>query len=207
MPGTRTDDVARAAWYPSSTMAERTARLFVDIELDAIWTAGLAAAAEELRAVTGDTARYVEPDLLHVTVVFLGDQNAEGQELARQALRIATAASRPFNLVLTEITRLGGHAHGALVAGVDDLSGELHRLRARLDRELWAHGVRFDSKPLAPHITLARPKRRAGALPIPPLDLSDAPPLAVKAVSLVRSYLLPTGPRYESLAKQRLSGR
>lgn len=188
-------------------MPERTARLFVSVDLDPIWMAGLSAAADELRAVTGDLARYVKPDLLHVTVVFLGDQNAEGQELAGQALRAAAGASRPFALTLTEIVRLGGHEHGALVAAVDDASGELHQLRARLDRELRERGVRFDSKPLRPHVTLARPKRRSGPLPIAPLDLSDAPPLDVRSVSLVRSFLLPTGPRYESLAKQRLGGR
>jgi RNA 2',3'-cyclic 3'-phosphodiesterase len=185
-------------------MAERTARLFVGIDLDSVWTAGL---TDELRAVTGDRARYVKPELLHVTVVFLGDQDAEGQELAGKAVRAAATSSRPFELTLVDIRRLGGHEHGALVAAVDDPSGGLRQLRARLDRELRQYGVHFDSKPLVPHITLARPKRRSGPLPIAPLDLSDAPPLAVGHVSLVRSYLLPTGPKYESLAKQRLGGQ
>jgi 2'-5' RNA ligase len=183
------------------------ARLFVGIDLDAIWTTGLAAAADELRELTGDTARFVKPELFHVTVVFLGDQNAEGQEDSRQALRAAVASCKPFQLELTEIKILGGHEHGALVAGVADPSGGLLTLRAYLNEELRNHGVRYDSKPLVPHITLARPKRRrAGPLPVAPLDLTEAPPLQVNAATLVRSYLLPTGPKYESMMKLRLGG-
>ena len=37
-----------------------------------------------------------------------------------------------------------------------------------------------------------------------PLDLRDAPPLAVSEVNLVRSDLLPTGPRYSTLVSARL---
>lgn len=183
-----------------------SARLFVGIDLDPIWTAGLTSAADELRELAGDTARFVKPELFHVTVVFLGEQDAEGQEETRQAMRSAVAQCKPFQLVLTEIKILGGHEHGALVAGVADPSGGLLTLRAYFNEELRSHGVRYDAKPLVPHVTLARPKRRAGPLPIAPLDLTEAPPLQVNAVTLVRSFLLPTGPKYESLMKLRLSG-
>jgi 2'-5' RNA ligase len=185
----------------------QTARLFVGIDLDPIWTAGLSAAVDELRELAGDAARFVRPELFHVTVVFLGEQDAEGQEETRQAMRAAVAACKPFQLELTEIKILGGHEHGALVAGVADPSGGLLTLRAYLNEELRAHGVRYDAKPLVPHVTLARPKRRrTGPLPIAPLDLTEAPPLQVNAATLVRSFLLPTGPKYESLMKLRLTG-
>ena len=177
------------------------ARLFVGIDLDPIWTAGLSAAADELQELAGDKGRFVRPELFHVTVVFLGEQNPEGQENARQALRAAVSACQPFHLELTEIQILGGHEHGALVAGVADPSGGLLTLRAYLNEELRRHEVRYDPKPLVPHITLARPKRRAGRLPIAPLDLTEAPPLRVSTVTLVRSFLLSSGPKYESLMK------
>ncbi|MCC7370429.1 MAG: RNA 2',3'-cyclic phosphodiesterase [Chloroflexi bacterium] len=187
-------------------MPERTARLFVGIDLDAVWMAGLTSAADMLREPVGDRARFVRPELYHVTVVFLGDQSESDQEAAGQALRETVAQSAPFELHMAGIQHLGGHEHGALVAALQDPSGDLQRLRQRLDEALRRRRVRFDAKLLTPHITLARPKRRSGPLPIAPMDLSDAPPLRVNAVSLLRSFLQPTGPRYQSLMKLRLTG-
>ncbi|MGE3273347.1 MAG: RNA 2',3'-cyclic phosphodiesterase, partial [Chloroflexota bacterium] len=139
-------------------MADRV-RLFVGINLDDSWTDGLAAVSDELRQTIGSGPRWVQPPLFHVTVVFLGDQSTKGVELAGQALRGAAAAASPFLLHLTEVHRLGGHEHGALVAGVADRSGGLRQLRVLLDQELRYHRVAFDAKPLVPHITLARPRR------------------------------------------------
>jgi len=187
-------------------MAE-TARLFIGIELDDAWSDGLSAVADEIRAVVGDAGRWVQPSLYHVTVVFLGEQSAKNTELSIQALRTAAESSPPFTLHLTEVQRLGGHEHGALVAGVADPSGGLLRLRAWLNDELRFHKIKYDSKPLVPHITLARPRRRAAPLSLTPYDLGEAPPLRVRTVSMIKSLLLPAGPKYLSLMKIGLEGQ
>jgi 2'-5' RNA ligase len=103
-------------------------------------------------------------------------------------------------LRLRETVRFGRHENGALVAAVEDPSGALQRLRARLDGELRNRQIDFDARALVPHVTLVRPRRGSGPLPQTPIDLRTTPSLLVSEVNLVRSDLLPTGPRYRPIA-------
>ena len=108
--------------------------------------------------------------------------------------------SRRSTLSLREVVRFGRHENGALVAAVDDPSGTLQQFRACLDDELRQRQIEFDARGLVPHVTLLRPRRRVGPLPYEPVDLRSTPPLLVSEVNLIRSDLLPTGPRYQSIA-------
>jgi RNA 2',3'-cyclic 3'-phosphodiesterase len=179
-------------------------RLFIGIDVGDAWTERVSATAERLRRDLGRTVRWVRPELYHVTVVFLGNQAPEAVPKIEAALAGAASTVQRFPLRLTELRRLGGHERGALVAGVDDPSGRLQAFRAALDAELRQHSIPFDSKRLVPHITLGRPRGRSGPYQLRPVDLHDAPLLTVGAVDLVKSDLLPTGPRYETLATARL---
>ena len=178
-------------------------RLFIGVDVGNAWTDRLTATADDLRDDLGRAVRWVRPELYHVTVVFLGNQPPESVESIEAALTGATSTVQPFTLRLTELHRLGGHERGALVAGVDDLSGSLQAFRTALDAELRRHGIAFDAKQLVPHVTLGRPRGRSGSLPLPPVDFRATMPLAVREVNLVHSDLLPTGPRYETLVTAR----
>ncbi|HZO29148.1 MAG TPA: RNA 2',3'-cyclic phosphodiesterase [Chloroflexota bacterium] len=182
-------------------------RLFIGIDIGDAWTDRLSATADSLRDDLGRAVRWVRPELYHVTVVFVGNQPPESVPSIEAALVRAASTTRPFTLQLLDFRRLGGHEHGALVAGVDDSSGRLQAFRAALDDELRRHNITFDSKRLVPHITLGRPRGRSGPLPLISVDLRDAPPLAVREVDLVKSDLLPTGPVYESLMTVQLGAR
>jgi 2'-5' RNA ligase len=184
-----------------------TLRLFVGIDIDDEWTERLSATADCLRDRLGRVVRWVRPELYHVTVVFLGNHSPDASGQISDALMSAAERSRPFALHLRDIHRLGGHEHAALVAGVDDRSGGLQAFRSRLDAELRARGVPFDSKRLVPHVTLGRPRGRSLVIRLDAVGLRDVPPLDVREVGLVRSDLLPTGPRYETIASARLGVR
>ena len=175
-------------------------RLFTGIDVGEAWTDRLAATADSLRDELGRAVRWVRPELYHVTIIFLGNQEPEAVPEIEAALTGAAVAVQPFTLRLTELRRLGGHERGALVAGVDDPGGELQRLRNRLDFELRQRRIAFDAKKLVPHVTLGRPRGRWGALELAQIDFHDAPPLIVREITLVKSDLLPTGPLYETLA-------
>ena len=175
-------------------------RLFVGIDVGDAWTERLSAVADRLRSDLGRSVRWVRPELYHVTVVFLGNQPPGSIESLDRALASAASTVQPFPLRLTDLRRLGGHERGALVAGVEDRSGALQSFRTALDAELRRHGVAFDSQRLVPHVTLGRPRGRSGSLQVQPVGLQDAPPLTVREVNLVKSDLLQTGPRYETIA-------
>jgi 2'-5' RNA ligase len=116
----------------------------------------------------------------------------------------AAATVEPFELRLRETVRFGRHENGALVAAVDDPTGTLQEMRARLDDELRRRGVRFDARLLSPHVTLVRPKRGTGSLPATAVDLRGAPSLLVREVALIRSTLLPTGSQYQTIRSARV---
>lgn len=175
-------------------------RLFIGIGAGDTWTDMLSRTAESLRREAGQSVRWVRPELYHVTVIFLGNQSPDDVPAIEAALADAAVAAVPFELHLTALHRLGGHERGALVAGVDDPTGGLQRFRATLDAALRERGIAFDARRLVPHVTLGRPRGRSGALSMPTVDLRDAPHLAVQTVELVKSELLPGGPRYETLA-------
>lgn len=182
-------------------------RLFIGIDVGTAWTDRLSAAADALRDDLGRAVRWVRPELYHVTVVFLGNQPPETVPTIERALSTAASNVEPFAIHLTDLRRIGAHEHGALVAGVADPSGRLQAFRAALDAELRRHHVAFDSKRLVPHVTLGRPRGRSGPVPLSPLDLHDTPPLTVREINLVKSDLLPTGPRYETIVAAHLGSR
>jgi 2'-5' RNA ligase len=174
-------------------------RLFVGIDVGPVWTETLSSTADLLAETIGSGGRWVRPELYHVTVLFLGNQPPEAVPQIGEALTAASADFQSFPLRLREVVRFGRHEQGALVAAVDDPTGKLQRLRARLDDELRRQQISFDARGLVPHVTLVRPRRGSGPLPATPLDLREAPPLDVAELQLVRSDLLQTGPRYQSI--------
>jgi 2'-5' RNA ligase len=182
------------------TARPRRWRLFVGIELDETWTNLLSDAADQLRPTLAGRVRWVRPELYHVTLVFLGDQEYDDVPHVSAALHAAAASIEAFPLNLIGLRLLGGHERGALVAGVEDPTGRLQDVRAAVDVELRRQGVHFDAKPLVPHITLGRPRSHAGRLPAPTLSLADSPSLHVRQIVLIKSDLLPTGPRYQPLS-------
>jgi 2'-5' RNA ligase len=179
-------------------------RLFVGIDIGPAWTEALSSAADRIGETLRSGGRWVRPELYHVTVLFLGNQPAESVEQISSALAATGSAFKPFPLRLREVVRFGRHERGALVAAVDDPTGALQRVRSRLDNELGQQGISFDARGLVPHVTLVRPKRGAGVLPLAPIDLRKTPSLQVTEIHLVRSDLQPSGPRYQSIATARV---
>jgi 2'-5' RNA ligase len=182
-------------------------RLFVGIDVGEAWSQRLSVAADSLRDSLGRGVRWVRPELYDLTVVFLGNQDENDVDQIAEALARAALETLPFQIHLTHLHRLGGHEHGALVAGVDERSGSLQALRSRLDRELRQRDISFDAKRLVPHVTLGRPRGRGTSLSLAAVDLSDTRPLLVLNVNLVKSIIGPSGSTYETIRSARLGSQ
>lgn len=164
--------------------------------------------SDDLKAALGGLPRpplrasWARAEGLHLTLAFLGAR-PEGEQAILAALLEAFASGRQaFTLRTAE---LGGFPSlewarvlwlgVAEEARLDALAGGL---RARLE----AAGLPFDSKPFAPHITLARmkaPSQLRGLL-TPPAPQT----FMAERIVLYRSLRLPEGARYEALAEARL---
>lgn len=183
-------------------------RLFVAIELSDAWRAWVRRVADELRPALGDAYRWVRPDLLHLTVCFLGPQTPDRLPAITRAVDAAARAERPFPLAPGHPGGFGGRRPRVIWVGAEDRSGALQRLRDHLDTALDREAIPFDRKPLVPHITIARPKPGAARLPsLPTASQHEPAPLQIRHITLVNSHLSATGPRYEIVRRASLPVR
>ena len=184
-------------------------RLFVAIELSDSWRTHLAALRSESWSAGSERYRWVSPELLHVTLLFLGAQPSPLLPEIRAAMEAAAAMAAPFTLRLGGVGSFGGRRGHVLWVAIEDGSG-LRRIRTRLDEQLDRLGLAYDRKPLRPHVTLARARGSGRGIPAPlayPDDALSRPgPQAVEHIALVRSHLGHTGPRYTVLARAPLAG-
>ncbi len=178
-------------------------RLFVAITLPAAWQGYLASRAQDLERLAPRYARWVAPDLLHLTLVFLGEQPAERLAAIEAAVAAAAAGRRPFRLALGQLGSFGNPPRVLWVAARADGTA-LADLYTALVSRLAASAIPFDQKPLVAHLTLGRARRdaptsagRALAARLPALTLPPAPPsFTVESITLMRSELSSRGPRY-----------
>jgi RNA 2',3'-cyclic 3'-phosphodiesterase len=174
-------------------------RAFVAIPLPAAVTAALVAAQARLPA-----GRPIPPENLHLTLVFLGEQQEPVVEDVHYALSAIRAPA--FELSLAGLTLLGGPKPRALAAEVKPAAA-LTSLQRSVVQAARGAGVALGRGTYRPHVTLARPG--AG------LDAADAQrlrdfaalgsgfragPFQVAQFALVRSWLGRGGSVYEELA-------
>lgn len=189
-------------------------RLFVAVELPAEWRGWLCARAEDLERQALGYARWVAAPLLHLTLVFLGEQPAERLASITAALATAAVASRPFALTLGGLGSFGGGSPRVVWAAARAAPGALETLHLGLTRALQAGAVDFDARPLVPHVTLGRARRGADSAAgrllarrlAAPTAPSPPPAFTVAEIALIRSVLGPGGPKYTPLERFALGG-
>jgi 2'-5' RNA ligase len=191
-------------------------RLFFAIELDPGARQGIAGEQRRLRtAVAGADLRWVDPEQLHLTLVFLG----EVPEPALTNLR--EAATRPIDLP-PFILSFGGvgvfpprGAPRVLWLGALEGAGLAAGAQRAIAGRATQCGLAIERRPFRPHLTLARVRdggRGGGArlrTEIAALAGDRVEPVArvrVNEVTLFRSLLSPKGSTYEALARAPLAG-
>jgi 2'-5' RNA ligase len=136
----------------------------------------------------------MEPEMLHVTLAFLGDVTAS-------QLSVATAVADGIDgqgFVLT-LDRLGYWTHNRIFwAGA--ASPPLAALSDALASGLRAKRFSIDSRPFVPHVTLLRDARKPGSS-----GLRATASCSVTEFVLAESQWGPDGARYGIVGRWRLS--
>ena len=202
-------------------------RLFVAVDLDPARHEAVARAAAGLRRALdsegwGRALRWVAPGHLHLTIRFLGEM----EEAA--GARVGEALAAPLDVAPFDVVFEGAGVfppRGAprvvwigLASGVDGLARVLDAVESRLQ----PLGVAPDTRPLSPHLTIARLRDRArGGRPDAPRPADaqrrrlaaalDAVRVAtgaqpVRSITLYQSRLTPAGPEYSPLVSTPLAG-
>lgn len=191
-------------------------RAFLAAHLDPELLREVAALQDELRSALRSSAgariTWVKPGTIHLTLKFLGDVSDEFAISLRDPIAALVASGLPASIslsVLGAFPRVTAPRALWIAPGPDwDKSGDAHRLAAlvsAIDSECARFGIQKEPHAWRPHLTLAR--IREGER-IVGRALADAgvfdralrlPRLAVPSISLMKSELLPTGPRHTTL--------
>ena len=187
---------------------EGNLRLFVACELPSEALEALARVQADLRDHGAGRLRWVRPEGIHLTLKFLG---AVAPDLAERVIdALAKAIVEPFtlNLRFDRLGSFGGRMRlRVLWVGLAGDIEELSALAETVEKALKPLGFPRESRPFAPHLTLARVPDEMGvdersrladliaAYTLPPL-----PSMSISEVSLMQSFLLPGGARYEQRA-------
>jgi 2'-5' RNA ligase len=187
-------------------------RCFIAIDLPSDVRAGLAAAAERLRAAAPRAdVRWVATPALHLTLEFLGEVSEERLAGVRNALDAVAAATPPLALTCAGLGVFPGPARPRVVwAGITDGVRGLGLLAAAVERAMEPLGFPPERRPFRGHVTLGRVRSPRGAGPLArALEREGHAEFgrwtAPQAV-LYRSRLRPTGAIYDALATLPLRG-
>ena len=173
-------------------------RLFIALPLPGEIASAAAALLPELPGL-----RCVRPELLHVTLAFLGAVPDERLPDVIAACGEAASAHAPFDIALDRAGRFPQAGAPRVVwLGIGEGAAECASLAAAVRGALTAKGLPFDGKPFRPHVTLARVRpdvdRTAARAIAAATERLRPPPLrfAAEVILPIESRLSPNGPRH-----------
>jgi 2'-5' RNA ligase len=134
--------------------------------------------------------KLVQPHNLHVTLVFLGQVDAETEPLLKQA--VADITTQPFTLIFDRLS-YWRRPRILCLSCWQPAPDPAMMLVSALETAAANCGLRTDTRPYTPHITLARHVRHLPDIKIEPIVWR------AEAFSLIESCSEPEGVRYKVL--------
>ncbi len=156
-------------------------------------------------------ARWLGPEAMHLTLVFLGETAEDQLPALHRELRSAFARSQPMDLQVVELGAFPPRGRRRIVwAGVEatgDLGGLQGNVAEAVERTL---RIEPERRPYHPHVTLARCKPPWPPSAVDSLTMAYGPePVEAFRVdhgSLVVSHLHRSGARYKTVETYALKG-
>lgn len=190
-------------------------RTFIAIELDETIGAAIADLQGQLKAkVPRESVRWVKPEGIHLTLKFLGNVPANRIEEIERTLTRACAGFPAFSFSVGGLGCFPNPRRPRVVwVGVQEQSGTLERLQKAIENGMEKLGFAPEGRKFDAHLTLGRTQRRASSGDVRRLGqlveetkIGELGRMEVRAVSLIKSDLRPTGAVYTRLAEVRLEG-
>ena len=185
-------------------------RLFVAIDLD---DAARAAIADEQKRLTrafgraDRSLRWVRPEQMHLTLVFIGNVDDTRSTLLVDAMREEVHVA-PFTMAFARLGVFPPHgAPTVLWLGVGRGASEAVTVQRLVAERLEKLGVGREQRAYSPHLTLGRWRTSRASDRRRVADASSDREVAridVASVTMYRSHLSPHGSTYEALTRARL---
>lgn len=172
-------------------------RLFVAIELPAVIKDGLLALREELAG-----ARWVNPAQLHLTLRFIGEVDDQTTETIRASL--ATIRRAPFQLAMSGVGHFPRSKEPRILWAGMQGDDNLLLLQREVEHAVQRAGFPGETRPFAPHITIARLKGTSSPM-VAAFEhrhgTFSSPPFPVASFYLFRSIFSAQAVSHEILAQ------
>ena len=178
-------------------------RLFIALNLPEKERRRIREAAAPLREA-GLPVRWIEDDVYHLTLKFLGEVRSETVPVVERVVRRVAASTPAFPITVTGFGAFPTiRRPRVLWLGVEPTPA-LRCLKQDLECGLAAHGFERETRAFHPHITLGRAGEEEGAGAFRGLDelaagLDYSTTWEVATVDIMRSHISKQGARYSLL--------
>ena len=175
-------------------------RAFIAVEPSAEIRNAVSAEGQALRGA--GRLSFVSPNLMHITLKFLGE--VPESQIPKITGALDLLSTSPYQLNVSGISTFGRPPR-VIKAEVHD-GGATAALAADVELRLAKLGFPREDKPFSPHITLARVKEYSPALQpkIATIKERDFGTCEISSVLLKKSVLTPSGPIYTTLYQKNL---
>jgi len=182
-------------------------RAFLAVEVSEEARGQVTALLADLRARRGPQVRWVKPDVMHLTLVFLGEVPEGFIRSANERLAEVLPGVPSFGCRLAGLGAFPSPQRARVVwVGVDVGRDVLVSVQRQASRALERIGFQPERRPFSPHLTLGRLREPGDVSPL--LDTRFASEeFSIGRVVLFRSTLRPQGPEYSVLHEYRLAAK
>jgi 2'-5' RNA ligase len=187
-------------------------RVFIAIDIDEQIRRSLGHLQDELRGkadVRKGDVKWVNPDVMHLTLKFLGEIRDEQAVEVCNITRDVASRHRSFDVDVETVGCFGGRSARVSWIGAGQHCEELLQLQADLERQLESAGWPKEARQFSAHLTLCRIRNAKAGFKLAQmvreyesLQLGSMP---ADSVSVYQSELTPKGPVYTSLGDYKLS--
>lgn len=158
--------------------------------------------------VPPETVRWVRPENIHLTLKFLGAISSDEAQLVVDSAGPIAAGCRPFDLSASGLGVFPNPKRPRVIwVGVSGAEEGVTALNRELESALAGVGFDREGRGFHPHLTLGRTRRGLRRLDLKALaealaraSVGDLGQWRVETLALMRSELLPEGPRYSVVA-------
>jgi 2'-5' RNA ligase len=158
----------------------------------------------------GRDLKWVHPDLIHVTLKFLGDVPDNEAVAVCRAAETAAQRHTPFDLSIEGVGHFGGRCARTLWAGTGEGSEPLAALHRDLEQALDEIGWPPEPRRFSAHLTLCRVRNPGTGFDLArsyqPWEGHVFGDTRIDTVTVYHSQLTPAGPIYAAMGTYDLMG-
>jgi 2'-5' RNA ligase len=177
-------------------------RVFIALELPEKIKIELEKIQQELKRA-GVAAKWVKPELSHLTLAFLGSITPEKIEVVSQILQTVSQEISPVRLSFHQLDCFPSSAKSKVIfVALQGELGKLNALAIKIRKQLKTAEIYFDEKPFVAHLTLGRIKIPQDLRAVIGQIKIERQEFFGDKISLVKSTLTPSGPIYEKIVEK-----